>query len=222
MTRLRLLTSNLLVDRADPIDVRRVLTEVDPDVLAVQELGDTNAEVIASLFPHGVLDPAENCFGMGLVTRHPTDVTQLTLDGRPGWAGALDPSSWPDLSRSVDVVNMHLPNPLHPNVLGTRDARRSSIAKVASYLDGRDNPSVVLGDMNSSPAWPEYKLLLGLGDDAARMTETARRTWSHFITGPRLLRIDHAFVNRATPLTTRTISIAGTDHDALLVDIEVE
>lgn len=222
MARLRLLTSNLLVDRADPIDFRRVLTEHQPDVVAVQELGSTSAEVLDSMYAHGTTEPARDGFGMALVARNPIDVARLDLVGRPGYAGVLRPDFWPDLGRTVDVVNLHLPNPIERKLLETRDARRTSIARVSDYLDGRDNPSVVLGDMNSSPAWPEYRLLTELGADAARATGTNRRTWSHFLSGPRLLRIDHAFVAGATPVTTHTIPIARTDHRALIIDIDLD
>jgi endonuclease/exonuclease/phosphatase (EEP) superfamily protein YafD len=81
--------------------------------------------------------------------------------------------------------------------------------------------SVIIGDMNSSPAWPEYRLLSKLGIDAARATGSARRTWAPFVRGPRLLRIDHAFVSGVTPVTTGVVPVRGTDHAALIVDLEM-
>jgi len=84
----------------------------------------------------------------------------------------------------------------------------------------RDAASVVIGDMNATPAWHEYKMLTELGVDAARSTRSQKRTWSQFLFGPRLLRIDHAFVAGAQPVATSTVRVRGTDHAALIVDID--
>ncbi len=75
--------------------------------------------------------------------------------------------------------------------------------------------------MNSTTQWHEYKALAALGADAARHTGTTQATWSHFLRGPRWLRIDHAFIVDAMPVSTDVVRIAGTDHGALIVDIEV-
>jgi endonuclease/exonuclease/phosphatase (EEP) superfamily protein YafD len=64
--------------------------------------------------------------------------------------------------------------------------------------------------------------------DAARETaqrrgERPRRTWTplggeHH---PRLLRIDHVFVRGVEAAEVRTVNIVGSDHDALVVDLEL-
>jgi endonuclease/exonuclease/phosphatase (EEP) superfamily protein YafD len=221
MALLRIFSLNLLVDRADPEDLERVLTEADPDVIVVQELGERTAEVIAGFHDHGHLDPRNDFFGMGIATRHPAKVERLELEGRSGWSARLSPGLWPGLPESIDVVDLHLVNPVERPWRQTRDTRRRQIAQVSAFLEDRDVASVVIGDMNASPAWREYKLLSELGVDAARATGTARRTWSHFVWGPRLLRIDHAFVARARPITTEVVPVRGSDHSALVVDIEV-
>jgi len=221
MALLRIFSLNLLVDRADPEDLQRVLTDADPDVIVVQELGERTADVIAGFRDHGHLDPRDDFFGMGIATRHPVKVEKLELDGRSGWVARLSPGSWPGVPEPLDVINVHLVNPVDRPWRETRDTRRRQIAQVSAFLEERDAASVVIGDMNASPVWREYKLLSELGVDAARATGTARRTWSHFVWGPRLLRIDHAFVARVRPITTEVVPVRGSDHSALIVDIEV-
>ena len=221
MALLRILSINLLVDRADPDDLRRLIVDADPDVVCAQEMGPTTAEVVADVLGHGHLDPREDGFGMGIATRNPVGIERLDLEQRPGWAARLDPDDWPSLMQALDIVDVHLVNPTDRPWSESRAARRHQIDQVAAFLGERGSPSVVIGDMNASPAWREYKLLSEIGVDAARVTGTARRTWSHFLSGPRLLRIDHAFVNRARPITTEVVPVRGTDHLALIVDIEV-
>ncbi len=221
MASLRILSINLLVDRADPDDLRRVIAGADPDVIATQEMGAKSAAVILETYPYGHLDPRGDFFGMGIATKHPVVVEVLALAGRSGWVARLEPDAWSDLTQSIDILDVHLVNPVDRPWRATRDTRRRQIAQIAAFLDGRDAASVIIGDMNASPLWPEYRLLSGIGTDAARATGTVQRTWAPTTWGPRLLRIDHAFVAGARPVSTFVARVRDTDHGALIVDIEV-
>lgn len=220
MSLLRILSINLLVDRAVPSDLHRVVTNADPDVVCTQEMGPRTAEVVARILPHGRLDPRSDLFGMGIAARHPVTVEQLGLEGRSGWVARLKPDAWPDLVEPFDVYDVHLTNPVDRPWRVARAQRRRQIDRIGEVVDERATASVVIGDMNASPLWPEYKRLSEIGADAARATGTARRTWSQFLAGPRLLRIDHAFVTGAQPIATATVKVGGTDHCALVVDVE--
>jgi endonuclease/exonuclease/phosphatase (EEP) superfamily protein YafD len=221
MPHLRILSINLLVDRADPSALRKMIREADPDVVCTQEMGPVTAGVVTGILPHGHLDPREDLFGMGIATTYPVTVESLGLEARSGWVARLDPRDWPDLTQPLDVFNVHLTNPVDFPWRASRDERRGQIAQIATVVGQRDCAGVVIGDMNASPSWPEYKLLSEIGCDAARVTGTERRTWSHFLSGPRLLRIDHAFMIGVRPITTSVARVRGTDHRALIVDIEV-
>jgi endonuclease/exonuclease/phosphatase (EEP) superfamily protein YafD len=221
MASLRILSINLLVDRAVPSDLRRVIKDADPDVVCTQEMGPKTSGVVADTLPHGYLDPREGLFGMGIATRFPATVEALSLEGRTGWVARLEPGAWPDLEAPLDVYDVHLTNPIDRPWRASRDQRRRQIAQIAGTVEQRGAASVVIGDMNASPAWPEYKALSEIGTDAARATGTARRTWSQFLSGPRLLRIDHAFVVGTRPIATSVVPVRGTDHRALIIDIEV-
>jgi endonuclease/exonuclease/phosphatase (EEP) superfamily protein YafD len=220
MARLRIVTSNLLVDRARPEAVASAISQHRPDVVAVQELGAMNAAVIRSGLGYGKLDPRADGFGLGIAARRPIRVERLDLEERPGWVAHLDASDW-GIDRSFVVVNVHLTNPVDLPWSRSRRSRRAQITAVADFVTSLDGPYIIVGDMNSSPSWPEYRRLSELGRDAARATGTARPTWSHFVRGPRIIRIDHGFVSGAEPIMTRTIPIRGTDHRALLIDVEV-
>lgn len=217
---LRILSINLLLDRADPDDLRRLILDSDPDVVCVQELGSNIADMLTGLLPHGHLDPREDLFGLGIATRHPTVLDKLELKGRSGWIARLEPDMWPGLGEPLDVFNVHLLNPIDRPWRVTRQLRRHQVEEIAAEVHKRDAASVVVGDMNSTPLWSEYKQLAEIGTDAARATGSARRTWSHFVAGPRILRIDHAFVNRVRPVSTSVARVRGTDHCALIVDID--
>jgi endonuclease/exonuclease/phosphatase (EEP) superfamily protein YafD len=221
MALIRILSINLLVDRAVPDDLRRVIVDADPDVVCAQELGPTTAAVIADILPNGRLDPRRDLFGLGIASKHPVVVERLVLQDRSGWVARLDPDAWPGIAEPFDVFAVHLINPIDLPWGRTRNTRRRQVSQIAAMVEERDVASVIIGDMNATPSWSEYRLLSKIGTDAAHATGTAQRTWSQFKSGPRLLRIDHAFVVGARPITTSTAAVRGSDHHALIVDIEV-
>lgn len=218
---LRILSINLLVDRADPDDVRRMILDADPDVVCAQELGPRTAGVMADLLPHGHLDPRPDLFGLGIATRFPTTIDKLDLEERSGWIARLEPDRWPGLKEPLDIFNVHLVNPIDRPWGVSRQVRRRQVDQITAEVNARDVAAVVIGDMNATPLWREYKRLAEIGTDAARASGSARKTWSPFVFGPRLLRIDHAFVKGVRPTATSVIRVRGTDHRALVVDIEL-
>lgn len=221
MALLRILSINLLVDRADPDDVRRMILDADPDVVCAQELGPRIASVMADLLAHGHLDPRPDLFGLGIATRFPTTIDKLDLEERSGWIARLEPDRWPGLKEPLDIFNVHLVNPIDRPWGVSRQVRRRQVDQITAEVNAHDVAAVVIGDMNATPLWREYKRLAEIGTDAARASGSARKTWSPFVFGPRLLRIDHAFVKGVRPTATSVIRVRGTDHRALVVDIEL-
>jgi len=221
MASLRIMSANLLVDQADPAALAAVIDEVDPDIVAVQELGFASARVIAGSHPHGHLDPREDFMGLGIAAKRPIDVERLELPGRPGWVAGLDPTAWHELSGPIEVIDIHLLNPIDRPWKLTQATRRQQIAGARNRVETSGLPSVIVGDMNATPLWPEYKLLAQLGTDAAKATGTAKRTWFQPVWGPRVFRIDHAFVRGLVPVTTSVRRVRGSDHLALITDVKV-
>ena len=221
MALLRILSINLLVDRADPDDVRRMILDADPDVVCAQELGPRTASVMADLLAHGHLDPRPDLFGLGIATRFPTTIDKLDLEERSGWIARLEPDRWPGLKEPLDIFNVHLVNPIDRPWGVSRQVRRRQVDEITAEVNAHDVAAVVIGDMNATPLWREYKRLAEIGTDAARASGSTRKTWSPFVFGPRLLRIDHAFVKGVRPTATSVIRVRGTDHRALVVDIEL-
>ena len=116
---------------------------------------------------------------------------------------------------------MHLWNPLIGRWRATQSTRRQQIAGVRSHVESTGMPTVIVGDMNASPRWPEYKLLADFGTDAALAAGTDAATWAQFRSGPRWLRIDHVFVRGFTPIRTFVRRIRGSDHRAVVADLEL-
>ena len=82
------------------------------------------------------------------------------------------------------------------------------------------------GDMNATPRWPLYRRLNQRWDDLVLMAgdgsaNKPAQTWGWRPGWPRLLRIDHVFGSGVEPVGTTVERLEGSDHVALVVDLQV-
>lgn len=221
MGTIRVMSINLLVGRADHRALERVIEDVDPDVLACQELVPEHATIITRLLPYGHLDPTRNYHGLGIATRFPSQVERFPLAHRDGWRATLSADRWPSLDRDLEVINVHIQSPVDSHPVRARRNRKSQTTAIIDHVRENRRPRVLVGDMNATPAWRTYRRIAATMQDGPVATGTAARTWGPWWWAPRLLRIDHAFVDGALPLRSWIERIRGTDHAALVIEIDV-
>lgn len=223
--RLRLFSANLWAGAADPAALARQLQELEVDVCAVQELAPEQARAIASVLPHGKLEPDPDHHGGGIALRYPGVVRNLNLPLRDGRVVELEPEGWPQLDHPVEVMNLHIQAPHAFPFWRALATRRGQLERVLAYLDGRPQASrVVVGDFNATPLWPVYRHLAQRLRDAGLLHASAqgsrpRATWGPSPRSPRLLRIDHAFVAGLQVEHFEVLTVAGSDHSGLLVEL---
>jgi endonuclease/exonuclease/phosphatase family metal-dependent hydrolase len=223
VTHIRLLSCNLYNGRADPTALADVLSSTAPDVVAAQELAPNAAGVLHNALPYGRLEPSINYRGTGIALRYPAEVTPFDLPHRDGLIATLDPAAWPALGSALQIVNLHLANPIDRPLAATRRTRRDQVAAVVRHVARTSSPLTIVGDFNATPAWPAYRRLIRVLRDGVHDTGSTHRTWGPTWWSPRLLRIDHALVRGGVRVTNaRTVRIRGADHSGLLVDLEVE
>jgi endonuclease/exonuclease/phosphatase (EEP) superfamily protein YafD len=218
---LRILTMNLYNGAADPEELGAFLDDAKPDVVAVQELSANSAAVLAEWASSALLDPRDDTVGMGMASRTALETSRLDFPHRNPIVGRLDGEPWG--LPSVELVNVHITNPISMPMPTSLRRRRNQLAALEHFLGAHDGTSarVVVGDFNSSPAWPFYRRVAGLATDGAVQAGTAKRTWGYYPSSPRMLRIDHVFLQGPIQcVATRLVKIAGADHRGLLVDLE--
>ncbi len=215
---LRIMTSNLWAHNVDPAGLAGVLEIVDPDVLAVQELQEPAAAVIAGHFAHHFLHPRDDTNGGGIALRRPGVFAEVALPHRAGWSARLDPADW-SLPAPLEVVSVHFSNPVSRHLRRTLAARRGQLHMLLDHVGAGEGPLVVVGDFNSSPAWPAYRRIADHLVDGPAAAGTGARTWRWADRGPYALRIDHAFVRGVTVASSRTVRVPGADHRALVADV---
>lgn len=221
---IRLMTANLLVDRADRAHLRDVMEMLDPDVLVVQELGHKTAELIDSRFPHHELRPELDSKGRGIASKFPGRFGDIPMPWRAGLWARLQLGSG-----SMLVGNIHARNPIVFPWWRSVQLRTGQLDALFRWADEEvgEAPFVLAGDMNASPAWPFYRRLAERWDDivarsAAESEGDPAPTWAWRPGWPRLLRIDHVFGTGARAVTTEVVPIRGSDHAAVVVDLALD
>jgi endonuclease/exonuclease/phosphatase family metal-dependent hydrolase len=221
------LSANLWGDRAEPRALARQIEELDVDAIAVQELFPGQAAAISEVLPYGKLEPTPDGYGMGIALRHPGNVQRLHLRHRDARVVELLPGEWPDLPDRVELVNVHIRAPHGFPQWSSLACRRDQIRTLIGYLEGAPKPRrAVVGDFNATPIWPVYRSLASRLDDAAMLHAEATsrrpaRTWGPWYRAPRLLRIDHAFLQGLGVGRFEVVEVAGSDHSGILTDLQI-
>lgn len=221
--RFRLMTANLLNGKADPGNLGEVLDRVRPDVIVTQEMGPNAAEVIASRYPHHDLHPDLIGQGRGIASRFDAEFSPLVLPWRSGSWARVEIGLQP-----IIVADVHMPNPIifpwWVSVPGRTDQLDALFAWADRTIGGE--AVVVAGDMNATPRWPLYRRLAERWEDlavtAALSSGTSPApTWGLRPSWPRILRIDHVLGSGMRAVGTAVERLQGTDHSALVVDMEL-
>jgi len=211
------MTSNLLHERVDTSHFEAMLDRYDPQVVVTQELGPGPAEILADRYPHHELHPSLDFTGRGIATRFDADFGSIPMPGRDGTSAVLDLRGV-----TVRLAGVHLLNPIHFPWWVAARARGRQLTGLFEWIEGGTGPLVVAGDFNASPQWPAYKRTAErLTDLVLENDPAAERTWAWRPGWPRLLRIDHVFGSGVAASQVSVENIRGTDHAALIVDIDV-
>lgn len=211
---LTVMTSNVLLGRADVGALLGVARACDVGLLAVQEmrpatLARLDAAAVAETFPHRAGDPRSTM----VFARTPlTDVASI------GRAGKFWAVTWQ--GRRVFAV--------HPSYPLRNAAWRGDLQALASRARA-ERPDVLLGDFNATLDHRPFRAILGLGyRDAAEQSgagwqptwpvrRAVRPLWMRLLPS---VTIDHVLAGEGLVATsTRTVVVDGTDHKALVATL---
>jgi endonuclease/exonuclease/phosphatase (EEP) superfamily protein YafD len=218
---IRLMTANLLADRADLAYLGYVLDVIDPDFVVTQELGHKAAELMASRFPYHHLRPQLDAKGRGIAGKHEARFGEIPMQWRLGmWASVEEgPRPW-------ILANIHVRNPIAFPWWRSVRFRKHQLESLLTWADGQGEgqPVLLAGDMNSSPAWPFYRRLserwVDLVAQSAEGSDVAPPpTWAWRPGWPRVLRIDHVFGTGFRAVASQMVPLRGSDHAAVVVDL---
>ncbi len=216
---LRVLGLNVLLSNHDFDEVVELIERTKPDVVVLCEFNRRwldEMRAIHEQFPYRHLTPRDDAFGIALYSRLPIDEADAT--------SLADSAAQAVVSRirvgdqSLNVVGAHVFPPISGWRAHKRNEQLTHLAKIAADQNG---PTIVIGDLNVTP-WSPY-----FGDfvEASGLRDSRRgfglqTSWSCLSLR---LPIDHCLVSPEIVVHRRSIeSVAGSDHDAVLVDISIE
>lgn len=214
-TPLVVMTANLRLGEADGIGVVQTASEMDVDLLVLQEvtpavLADMDRAGLEDLLPNRVGEPGSMATGTMAFSRAPlTDAARLPT--------AL--GSW---SVRMDDLLVYAVHPTYP--VDAAGWWKEQDALVEAVTDG--GPDLVVGDFNATLDHRSMRALADRGyRDVGELANTGwHPTWpaggEYDLLHLPLTQIDHVLVGRRlAALSLRTVEIAGSDHRAVIADV---
>lgn len=224
----RIVSANLWNGHAKPQAFADLVSRLEPDIVAVQELSNDQAHALRRVMPHGLFEPDEDFFGMGIGLRRPGRVWRLPSRYRDARIVEVTVPGGEGATETVEVINVHVQAPHSPRSWDCFQNRRGQLRELVHYLDAHPKSRrVIVGDFNSTPAWPWYRHLRARFADAAELAAEQRAqqpqpTWGPWPGSPRVFRIDHALVSGLAVRQFQVLPVRGGDHSAIVVDLSLQ
>jgi hypothetical protein len=212
------MNANMFAGRGDALELMSAASDAGVDILVVEEitegiLADLDGVGLEEVLPYRAGWPGTDVEGTMVFSREPIgDATPL--DTNLG--------SWEVAVGDLTILAVHPAAPTLPDAW--RDDHAAILAAVRA-----DAPDLVVGDLNATNDHAPLRALAdaGLRDVAELANEGWQPTWpanglfhAFGIPLPALARIDHVLVGpELAALGTRTVSIDGTDHRAVIAEV---
>lgn len=231
---LRVMTYNILFRDGDYQSSIDVILAADADIVAVQELDPTGAQILrealSTEYPYVAMDGNPNGFiGVGFLSRFPILESAYLLDTFGNQRVVIDVAGTP-----VVFYNMHasVPRGWVNNALGFDVSQRTSdVNRLLERVSQETERVIVLGDFNMTDMSDNYQAVTSVLVDTYRQVGWGMG-WTH--AGPlvarrslfnlRILRIDYVFIK---PEGLRPLDAmvwhdsGGSDHLPVLATIEL-
>lgn len=226
---IRVLSSNIRKGHADPASFVALAKE-NADVIAVSELTPEAVEGffhadIGQVFPYAELIPAAGAGGIGLWSRYPLETVSPRVNRGLTIASARLKVPGVQLNPLFTSVHVFSPVSYQRNSV---DGWQSSIADAKSALDyfaavADDAAVIAAGDFNSTSDMQQFRELLtnGYRDAAAQTGASFVPTFPADSWLPPVLAIDHVLTRGATATSLNAVTVAGSDHRALLTIVRI-
>lgn len=222
--RLTVMTLNTYFGDADTDSVLSAVRDQDVSVLAAQEATPEfvvrlEAAGLRGYLPYEHVLARPTAAGTALWSRYPLAAPR-ELDGLEFAA----PTATMDVrGTTVSVAAVHPASPW-PGHEGTW---QHDLDALTAGLVTLPEPKLIMGDFNASRDHAAFRRLLGVADvaDAADIADDASwpgATWPANGPVPAFTRLDHVLISDGLRAdAVRTVRIPGTDHRAVLADLEV-
>ncbi|MFJ4336861.1 endonuclease/exonuclease/phosphatase family protein [Streptomyces sp. NPDC088915] len=219
LTRVRVLAANVEFGRATDALIAAVRRE-RPGLVYVSECdracGRALTTALAAELPHHASVEADGSAGSVVLSAHPLR-DRRAIPATMGMPGATAEIA----GRSVRVQLAH-PMPPVPGRVGLW---KRELGRIGDFAARRAGPALVAGDFNASQDHAAFRAILKEGrlrDAAWAAGKSRAATWPAEGPLPPYVQIDHVLVSDEFSVEeVRFLDLAGTDHRAVLADLDL-
>ena len=223
VTRIRLLTANILDINTEVALLAADLMDSGADLMLLQEvseqhLADLRAAGVLDAYPFQILAPSERPHGSAILSKLPIST-----------GGIIKAAGYP-MTRAevvtaagiVVVLNVHPLAPSIPQQVAEWHAQLAALTRLAGDETG---PLIVAGDFNATADHLPFSQLLGIGlrdafDEAGRGIGATWPSWRRPMIP--VMRLDHVLVRGPiTVLSAEVQDSRGSDHRRVSVAVAV-
>ncbi|EMB13811.1 endonuclease/exonuclease/phosphatase family protein [Rhodopirellula europaea] len=222
--RFRLLVTNVEMENDRFEQWSKVVRDTDVDMVIAAEIDDRwkpTLEKLKSIFPHQIIYPQDNWYGMAMLSRLPIRESEIRFriqDDIPSIDAMVELPSGDE----IRVIGVH-PRPPEPIRDNDATARDAELVIWGKELAEDDRPIVIGGDLNDVAWSPSTRLFLRLSQllDPRRgrgffNSFHADHVWMRF-------PLDHVF--HSTHFGVRDLQRlghVGSDHFPILIDLQLQ
>lgn len=218
--RVRILSANVFKGAGRPGELARLIAELSPDVVALQEqtpgyLRALDAAGLAEQYPHRVAGTGKRLNDAAVLSRHPLEPLEVELQRVNVGAVLVLPSG-----QRVPVVSAHPLPPADPKAEAHWIRALERLPGPAGGLTG----GLIAGDFNATLDHPAFRRVLARGwrDAAAELGLGLRSTWQGQHLGLMRLTIDHVLVPPGAAVRELQIHpLRGSDHRVLTATVDL-
>lgn len=218
---LRMLTCNVRMSNQNAEKLLGLLHRKNPDIILLTETNFAWIEKVAVLeyeYPHRILQPQENTYGMALYSKFPLENSEVKF---------LVEEEIPSIHTNIKIKGLTVQfiglHPRPPAPWTNEENKDLELIKAASLTNHNLNPTVVTGDMNDvcwSKITKAFKAISGLKDP--RVGRGFFNTYNANIPFFRY-PVDHFFVSDHFKLREiRKLKHVGSDHFPVLLEVNLE
>jgi len=213
----RSLLMNVNTESGVPGKVALAIGQLDPDVLALEEVNDqwiSALSVPLQTYPFSKAMPRDDNFGIALYSKYPLVQSEIRQVGEADIPSVIAELELPD--GRLTVIATHALPPGGPE---NSRLRNDQLAQLPGIVNQANSPVLLLGDLNATPWCSHFKRLLsqsGLRDSSHG--RGVMGTWPTYL--PILLiPIDHCLHTAGVHVTREAIGPeVGSDHYPLVID----
>ena len=218
------MTLNMARGMADASTVVALARRENADVVALEEMTPEAVERLRAAglttdYPYAITAPAPEARGVGIFSRHPLLESGTEHQWELGAVSAsIDLGTGGSSAPRVFAVHVPAPWPQHDGEW------LAHLARVAPRLAAISQPVLVAGDFNATLDHEPFRAML----TDSRLTDAADeagagwlRTYPANRAFPPLIAIDHVLVRGASASEVHTVTVAGSDHRALVATVQL-